>query len=237
MALRRIGMLLTSRTSAAATTRLPTLTMIPSRVNTLPGSHVHVHPPTHHLHMLTGSWAGGGGGASAHMSSRTSRATTSHLVVSTGQRRGRGSQSTSSPMGVSDTDMRDTEVERQYIPGFENHVDTSKGESETVRRMFDLQNAPNSQIVRVEVQKAMEAFKRTPSDTGSTPVQVAVLTTRIKNAQKHTISNRKDISGRRGLVAMIEKRRKLLQYLKRKDFAKYNEVIRALNIRPVAGLR
>jgi ribosomal protein S15P/S13E len=36
---------------------------------------------------------------------------------------------------------------------------------------------------------------------------------------------------------MIEKRRKLLQYLKRKDFAKYNEVIRALNIRPVAGLR
>ena len=85
--------------------------------------------------------------------------------------------------------------------------------------------------------QAIAEFQEFDGDTGSTPVQVAVLTVRIKNAQRHSIANKKDISAKRGLVALIEKRRKLLQYLKRKNFSKYHEVIRSLGLRPVAGLR
>jgi len=66
---------------------------------------------------------------------------------------------------------------------------------------------------------------------------VAVLSAKISSLQSHQQTNKKDLHSRRGLVAMIEKRRKLLQYLKRKDFSRYNLVIEKLRIRPVQGVR
>ena len=66
---------------------------------------------------------------------------------------------------------------------------------------------------------------------------MAVLSAKISSLQSHQQANRKDLHSRRGLVAMIEKRRKLLQYLKRKDFSRYNLVIEKLRIRPVQGVR
>ena len=68
-------------------------------------------------------------------------------------------------------------------------------------------------------------------DTGSPEVQVAILTERINNLSEHMQTNKKDFGSRRGLLAMVAKRRKLLDYLKANDEARYQDLIKRLNIR------
>lgn len=68
-------------------------------------------------------------------------------------------------------------------------------------------------------------------DTGSPAVQVAILTERINNLSGHMQSNKKDFSSRRGLLKMVATRRKLLDYLKRKDEKAYQALIEKLGIR------
>lgn len=68
-------------------------------------------------------------------------------------------------------------------------------------------------------------------DTGSPEVQVAILTERINNLSAHMQSNKKDFSSRRGLLKMVANRRKLLDYLKRKDEKRYSALIEKLGIR------
>ena len=68
-------------------------------------------------------------------------------------------------------------------------------------------------------------------DTGSPEVQVAVLTTRIVNLTEHFKTHKKDVHSRRGLIRMINTRRSLLDYLKRKDQARYEKLIKSLGLR------
>jgi small subunit ribosomal protein S15 len=68
-------------------------------------------------------------------------------------------------------------------------------------------------------------------DTGSPAVQVAILTERINNLSGHMQTNKKDFSSRRGLLKMVATRRKLLDYLKRKDEKAYQALIEKLGIR------
>jgi small subunit ribosomal protein S15 len=68
-------------------------------------------------------------------------------------------------------------------------------------------------------------------DTGSPEVQVAVLTTRIINLTEHFKTHKKDVHSRRGLIRMINTRRSLLDYLKRKDQARYEKLIKSLGLR------
>lgn len=68
-------------------------------------------------------------------------------------------------------------------------------------------------------------------DTGSPEVQVAILTERIKNLTEHFQSHKKDNHSRRGLLQMVALRRKLLDYTKSKDVARYQDLIKRLNIR------
>lgn len=68
-------------------------------------------------------------------------------------------------------------------------------------------------------------------DTGSPEVQVAIITTRINELSEHMNVHKKDFHSRHGLLAMVAKRRKLLDYLKRKDAARYTKLIEALGIR------
>lgn len=70
-----------------------------------------------------------------------------------------------------------------------------------------------------------------PGDTGSPEVQVAILTERIKNLTEHFKTNAKDNHSRRGLLAMVTQRRRLLDYLKKKDEARYQDVIKKLELR------
>jgi len=75
-------------------------------------------------------------------------------------------------------------------------------------------------------QVVMKDFGRTGSDTGSPEVQVAVLTERIKNLTDHMITHKKDVHSRRGLIKMVGQRRSLLDYMKKKDESRYNELFK-----------
>jgi small subunit ribosomal protein S15 len=70
-----------------------------------------------------------------------------------------------------------------------------------------------------------------PGDTGSPEVQVAILTDRIKTLTEHFKDHHKDNHSRRGLLQMVNKRRSLLDYLKRKDVNRYNALISKLGLR------
>ena len=70
-----------------------------------------------------------------------------------------------------------------------------------------------------------------PGDTGSPEVQVAILTHRIKALTEHFKTNAKDNHSRRGLLLMVNKRRTLLSYLKNKDEARYQDLIKRLELR------
>jgi len=80
-------------------------------------------------------------------------------------------------------------------------------------------------------QAIMVEFKLHESDTGSPHVQIALLTQRIKDITEHLKVHSKDFSTRRGLLKLIGQRRRLLDYLKRKDIAAYRALIKALGIR------
>ena len=74
-------------------------------------------------------------------------------------------------------------------------------------------------------------FKTHEADTGSSEVQIALLTARINHLTDHRREHRKDFHSRRGLLQMASRRRKLLDYLKREDLNKYNEILQKLSLR------
>jgi len=74
-------------------------------------------------------------------------------------------------------------------------------------------------------------FKAHESDTGSSEVQIALLTARINHLTEHLRTHRKDFHSRRGLLQMASRRRKLLDYVKRHDLGKYNEILAKLSLR------
>ena len=80
-------------------------------------------------------------------------------------------------------------------------------------------------------QELIGEYETQKGDTGSPEVQVAILTERINNLSSHMQTHKKDVHSRRGLLAMVAKRRKLLDYLKSKNEERYKELIARLNIR------
>ena len=68
-------------------------------------------------------------------------------------------------------------------------------------------------------------------DTGSADVQIAVLTERIRNLTEHMQSHKKDFHSRRGLLMMVGQRRRLLDYVKRKDVSRYESLLKRLKLR------
>ena len=80
-------------------------------------------------------------------------------------------------------------------------------------------------------QDVIKEFGRTNKDTGSAEVQIALLTRRIEDLTGHFKTNPKDHNSRRGLLNMVGQRRKLLNYLKRKDIQKYRDILDKLSLR------
>lgn len=74
-------------------------------------------------------------------------------------------------------------------------------------------------------------YKTHEKDTGSSEVQIALLSARINHLTEHLRTHRKDFHSRRGLLQMASRRRKLLDYLKRTDLPKYNEILQKLSLR------
>ncbi|HEY9078698.1 30S ribosomal protein S15 [Magnetovibrio sp.] len=80
-------------------------------------------------------------------------------------------------------------------------------------------------------QELIKEYATKPDDTGSPEVQVAVLTERIVNLTEHLKTHKKDHHSRRGLLIMVGQRRRLLDYTKKKDQARYESLIKRLGLR------
>lgn len=80
-------------------------------------------------------------------------------------------------------------------------------------------------------QEIVSKYGKDGSDTGSTQVQVAMLTARINELSEHLKRNKKDHHGRRGLLVMVGKRKRLLSYLEKSDFDGYKSLIADLGLR------
>jgi small subunit ribosomal protein S15 len=83
----------------------------------------------------------------------------------------------------------------------------------------------------VNKQEVISQYKINENDTGSCEVQVALLSARISHLTDHLRVHRKDFHSRRGLLALASRRRKLLDYLKRTDLARYNDLLQRLGLR------
>ena len=79
--------------------------------------------------------------------------------------------------------------------------------------------------------KVIEKFAIEKGDTGSPQVQIAILTERINNLTVHFKDHKKDVHSRRGLLKMVNRRRRLLDYLKAKDDNSYKKIIKDLGLR------
>ncbi len=77
----------------------------------------------------------------------------------------------------------------------------------------------------------IDKFKRSESDTGSTEVQVALLTERINRLTEHMMANRHDFHTQRGLLKLVGQRRRLLAYISREDVGRYHRLIADLGLR------
>ena len=80
-------------------------------------------------------------------------------------------------------------------------------------------------------QELIRQFARAEGDTGSPEVQIAILTERIRNLTEHFKLHHKDNHSRRGLLKLVSQRRKLLDYLRRKDEARYMNIVQQLGLR------
>ena len=83
-------------------------------------------------------------------------------------------------------------------------------------------------IVKEEV---IQKYQLHDNDRGSTPVQIAILTTRINDLRGHFDTHKKDHHSRRGLLKMVGRRRRLLEYMKKTDVEKYRSLIKDLGLR------
>lgn len=86
-------------------------------------------------------------------------------------------------------------------------------------------------VLKAKTLEIVKKFGKTAQDTGSTEVQVALLTSRINELNGHFKSHDKDHSGRRGLLKLVGQRRRLLSYIKSTDQKRYMQLIQALELR------
>ena len=86
-------------------------------------------------------------------------------------------------------------------------------------------------IATGKIEELTKEFGNNTKDTGSTETQISIFTERIKNITSHLKSNKKDHSGRRGLVLLVSKRKRLLNYLKKNNLDSYKNILEKLNIR------
>jgi len=102
--------------------------------------------------------------------------------------------------------------------------------SPKLKQLFQLSNGSAYERAKAQKEHAMKLFQLRDGDTGSSAVQIVALTSRIQQIQKHVRTHKKDHSGKRGLTALYVRRRKMLDYLERKDFETYRVVVKALGL-------
>ena len=86
-------------------------------------------------------------------------------------------------------------------------------------------------VTKERVEELVKEFSGDDKNTGSPEVQIAIITDKIRNITEHLKVNKKDNSGRRGLIVLVSQRRKLLNYIKKSSVTQYKAIIEKLNIR------
>lgn len=86
-------------------------------------------------------------------------------------------------------------------------------------------------VTKEQKSSILKKFKRADLDTGSSEVQIALITARINELTEHFKTHKNDVHSQRGLITIVNRRRKLLDYLKRTNSEKYNSLIKELDIR------
>ncbi len=86
-------------------------------------------------------------------------------------------------------------------------------------------------LTNEEKKEILKTFGKKDNDSGTAEVQIAIFTKRINQLTDHFAIHKKDHAGRRGLMMMVGKRRRLLDYLAAKDIERYRKIIKELNIR------
>ncbi|MCQ4794942.1 30S ribosomal protein S15 [Anaerofustis stercorihominis] len=86
-------------------------------------------------------------------------------------------------------------------------------------------------MTKEKKQEVISKYQKHEKDTGSPEIQIAILTSRINTLNEHFKNNPKDHHSRRGLLMMVGKRRRLLDYVAKKDINKYREIVKELNLR------
>ena len=86
-------------------------------------------------------------------------------------------------------------------------------------------------ITKENKKKVISKFASNENDTGSVQVQIAVISERINNLVEHFKNHKHDNHSKKGLLALVNKRKKLLSYLSKKNLSQYKEIIKKLNIR------
>ena len=86
-------------------------------------------------------------------------------------------------------------------------------------------------LTAVEKEKIVKEYQASPEDTGSPEVQIALLTARIKGLTEHFNVHKHDNHSRRGLLRLVSLRRTLLDYIRRKDIARYRKLVQRLGLR------
>jgi small subunit ribosomal protein S15 len=99
------------------------------------------------------------------------------------------------------------------------------------RRTYHQKGQHPMSLTVEQTSKVIADYRRAPNDTGSPEVQVALLSARIEHLSKHFAGHEKDHHSRRGLLKMVNQRRRLLNYLKNSDGDRYKTLIERLGIR------
>ena len=86
-------------------------------------------------------------------------------------------------------------------------------------------------ITKERVKELVKEFSGDDKNTGTPEVQIALITEKIRSITEHLKTNKKDNSGRRGLIVLVSQRRKLLNYIKKNSISEYKAIIEKLNIR------
>ena len=120
--------------------------------------------------------------------------------------------------------------------GFIHPVKRNGVSGEELERDPATARSPHREIITimseyVEKEGIIEEYRTHEKDTGSSEVQIALLTARISHLTEHLRTHRKDYHSRHGLIKMASKRRKLLDYLKRNNLEKYQEIVQKLKLR------
>ena len=89
----------------------------------------------------------------------------------------------------------------------------------------------DNSVVKDDKKTVIKKFQTHGKDTGSSQVQVAIITKKMENLSDHLRTHKKDKHSRKGLIGLVGKRRRLLRHLQLNDKAKYQEVIKALGLR------